>query len=121
MSAKETLEEKVERLEFYIDLLREFATDTEAFVIWDWAIGNRLDKSQVNSIMKVIPEYQLKLLRTENVEVKLLFHEFVADINRILYGNDSETDQAIVFQLLKRVKRMGTAEELVHQFLQLET
>ncbi|WP_148302498.1 DUF1878 family protein [Caldalkalibacillus mannanilyticus] len=43
---KETLEQKVERLEYYINLLREFSLDPETYVLWDWIIAERLDEKQ---------------------------------------------------------------------------
>jgi len=44
---QETFEQKVARLEYNIDLLRDVIADQEKFIFWDWVIAHRLNEQEV--------------------------------------------------------------------------
>lgn len=44
---RETFEQKVARLEYNIDLLRDVLADQEKFIFWDWVIAHRLNEQKV--------------------------------------------------------------------------
>ncbi|ADY55513.1 hypothetical protein Sgly_1195 [Syntrophobotulus glycolicus DSM 8271] len=54
----EDLVKKVERLEFYIQLLRDFAVEPEAFVLWDYVMTEELDGEQTNRLMNILGKHK---------------------------------------------------------------
>src|SRR5690606_22970292 len=75
------LEEKVSRLEYYIDLLRDYATDPETFLLWDWAISKRLNREQVRGIISKSQEFNKRIKESDNPPK---FEEYRAEIEKIL-------------------------------------
>ncbi|BBW97169.1 DUF1878 family protein [Geobacillus sp. FSL W8-0032] len=102
---QESLEQRVERLEFYIDLLRDFAVDPETFAIWDWVISRKLNKSQVDRLMKTAKEFNQAIkIANENGNQPPKFEEFSRKIIEIVHFEDDPADEETVLQFLKRIK-----------------
>ncbi|MED4919240.1 DUF1878 family protein [Geobacillus thermodenitrificans] len=102
---QESLEQRVERLELYIDLLRDFAVDPETFAIWDWVISRKLNKSQVDRLMKTAREFNQAIkIANENGSQPPRFEEFSQKIIEIVHLEDNPADEQTVLQFLKRIK-----------------
>lgn len=54
---KKTLEERIELLEYYNNLLRDFATDPESYVLWDYIMSEELNGDQGNQLMDLLREH----------------------------------------------------------------
>lgn len=78
---QETFEQKVARLEYNIDLLRDVIADQEKFIFWDWVIAHRLNEQEVRgSIDKFneknkgtpnVHEYQNEIRKINNLESRM--------------------------------------------------
>ncbi len=73
------LEDTVNRLEYYIDLLRDYATDPETFLLWDWAISKRLNREQVRKIISKSQEFNKRIKELDNAPK---FAEFRTEIEK---------------------------------------
>lgn len=112
------LEEKVNRLEYYIDLLRDYATDPETFLLWDWAISRRLTHEQVRKIISKSQEFNKRIKESDNVPK---FAEYRTEIEKILLLQPDlviEVDDNLILQLLKRISNMGMMPVLTKYYLQ---
>ncbi|WP_028563465.1 hypothetical protein [Paenibacillus pinihumi] len=112
------LEDTVNRLEYYIDLLRDYATDPETFLLWDWAISKRLNREQVRKIISKSQEFNKRIKELDNAPK---FAEFRTEIEKILLLQpdlEIEVDDNLILQLLKRISNMGMMLELTKYYLQ---
>jgi hypothetical protein len=111
----ESLEEKVERLEYYIDLLRDYIVDQEQFILWDWAIANRLNRDEVRSIIDISKAFNKQIQSSEQLPQ---LNDFIKEIKRILSSrSDITVNEKFTIQLLKRISNMGMFQHLTHHFL----
>ncbi|GFR37040.1 hypothetical protein PRECH8_03360 [Insulibacter thermoxylanivorax] len=117
----ETLEEKVERLEYYIDLLRDYIVDQEHFIFWDWAISHRLNREEVRAIIDVAKEYNMKLLHSNEDNQDLSLEAFTEEIKKILTVRRSdasfEVDKKFVLQMIRRLSNMKICNQLADFYL----
>lgn len=119
MSKHESLEEKVERLEYYIDLLRDFIVDQEHFMLWDWAISNRLNQHQVRSIIDFSKSFN-EQIKTSGTQPELI--EYTKGIQTILQvRSDLNVNEKFTIQLLKRISNMGIFAPLTSHYLKAES
>lgn len=63
-----SLEEKIDRLEYYIDLLRDYIVDQEKFILWEWAISNRLNRDEVRSIIEIPKVYNQRIKKLQTIK-----------------------------------------------------
>ncbi|MBZ9626017.1 DUF1878 family protein [Clostridium sp. FP2] len=77
---KESPEEKVERIEYYINLMRDYVLDTEKFQFWDWAMSKRLNEFEVRKIIDITKIYNNKLYEEKTPD----FEEYCSKIKNIL-------------------------------------
>ena len=112
----ESLEEKVERLEYYIDLLRDYIVDQEHFIFWDWAISHRLNREEVRAIIDIAKSYNQKLTQSPEDHPDLLLDALTEEIGKILTRRRSdvsfEVDRKFVLQLINRLSKMGICSRL---------
>lgn len=117
MPGSESLEEKVERLEYYIDLLRDYIVDQEKFILWDWAIANRLNRQEVRSILDFSKSINNQIKENSPPD----FVNYVEGIQAILKTRiDLNVDEKFVIQLLKRISNMGMLSSLTNHYLKSE-
>ncbi|MBE0335275.1 hypothetical protein [Paenibacillus sp. 23TSA30-6] len=112
----ETLQEKVDRLELYVDLLRQIAVNPEENVIWDWVISKGLNREQYNNLNSVLKENTRILLKQKeggNPTV-LSFQEFSSQVIGALGLNDDEVGKKAVAQVLRSAVRMPAFAILNH-------
>lgn len=117
----ESLEDKVERLEFYIDLLRDFIVDQEHFMFWDWAISHRLNREEVRAIIDIAKVYNKKLMHATEDHQDVSLHAFTAEIKKILTSRRSdvsfEVDEQFVLQMVKRLANLKICNQLADFYL----
>ncbi|CAM4460816.1 DUF1878 family protein [Paenibacillus xylanexedens] len=104
----ESLEEKVERLELYITLLRQIAVDPEEYRLWDWVIANELNVDQYNSIknvLKLCVRANLAAEKDPSVKIPTL-EELVDDLVPILSPNPRIAHTKGVIELLRNAVKM---------------
>lgn len=103
----ESLEDKVVRLEYYIDLLPDYIVDQEQFILWDWAISHRLNREEVRAIIDIAKVYNMKLMHSTEDNHDLSLNAFTAEIEKILISRRSdvsfEVDKKFVLQMIKRL------------------
>lgn len=51
------LEKRIEKLEYYMRLMREYVSDIETFSFWEWIMNYELDEYEVNQILTVTKSY----------------------------------------------------------------
>ncbi|CAH1201193.1 DUF1878 family protein [Paenibacillus sp. JJ-223] len=112
----ESLEEKVERLELYVTLLRQIAVDPEEYRLWDWVIANQLNVDQYNSIKEVLKScVRAHLAAKEDPSVKIpSFEELVEKLVPVLSPNPRIAHEKGVLELLRNAVRMTPYLSLKH-------
>lgn len=83
---KEPIEEKVERLEYYINLMRDYALDPETFRFWDWVISKKLNQEEVRNIIDITKNFNEKYRNNEDIK----FEEYLIKIKEILKWKNRE-------------------------------
>ncbi|MBR8660730.1 MULTISPECIES: DUF1878 family protein [Brevibacillus] len=113
---QESLEEKVERLEMYIDLLRQIAIDADEYCLWDWVISRGLSVDQFNNLKQILKHHVQVLMHAEKEEnVKIpTFAELSAKLINILHTEDRPADTKTVMDVLKRAIKMPAYSRLQH-------
>ncbi|MFK4435147.1 hypothetical protein [Paenibacillus sp. RC21] len=109
-------QEKVDRLELYVDLLRQIAVNPEENVIWDWVISKGLNREQYNNLNSVLKENTRILLKQKeggNPTV-LSFQEFSSQVIGSIGLNDDEVGKKAVAQVLRSAVRMPAFAILNH-------
>lgn len=79
-----SLEEKIDKLKYYIDLLRDYIVDQEKFILWEWAISNRLNRDEVRSIIEIPKVYNQRIKEAANDQENPKFFEFISEIDKVL-------------------------------------
>lgn len=116
---KESLEQKVERLEFYIDILRSYIANPEVFILWDWSIANRFNRPQVYALIDLVKRYNQEFIENSSNNDVRNINNFIYDVDCILINKveDFQVDQEFVFSLLRRTSKMGIGKEITAFFL----
>ncbi|ANF95790.1 hypothetical protein [Paenibacillus bovis] len=86
----EDLQNKVDRLEFYIGLLRNIAQSPDEFALLDWVIANHLDEhtyEQLMSILKEANQYLISRKETGDGEV-MSVHDLSVQLLEVLERNN---------------------------------
>ena len=83
---KEPIEEKVERLEYYINLMRDYALDPETFRFWDWVISKKLNQEEARNIIDITKKFNEKYRNNEDIK----FEEYLIEIKEILKWKNRE-------------------------------
>lgn len=111
----EDLIKKVERLEFYIHLLRDFSLDPEAFVLWDYIMTEELDREQAEQLIDILRKYKRLVYEVDEsqdiepywkaleVELKHLFESF---------KNPHPTDRDSVLRVVQRASKLPEMYDL---------
>jgi len=115
----EDLTKKVERLEFYIHLLRDFSLDPEAFVLWDYIMTEELDREQAEQLMDILRKHKRLVCEADEsqdiepywdalkVELKPLFESF---------KNPHPTDRDSILRVVRRASKLPEMYDL-HKLL----
>ncbi|MNW28499.1 hypothetical protein D3C74_53270 [compost metagenome] len=115
MGAKETIEEKLDRLELYISFLRDIAVDHEEYALWDWMISKRLNREQCNKIKNVLKFHVRSLIDAED-------HQNISDVSNLtsqLREILSTTDEALINELLRNAVKMPAYKRLTYYLNQI--
>ncbi|AYK05258.1 DUF1878 family protein [Brevibacillus laterosporus] len=104
---KETLEQRLERLEFYLNLMREFAVDPETFALWDYVIQEGLNETQTKQILDVLREHHshVKSAVEAGASVPDLEDLFTKMIP-LLHIEGRTTSKEKVMQVLRRASKL---------------
>ncbi|MGG0753145.1 DUF1878 family protein [Brevibacillus laterosporus] len=104
---KETLEQRLERLEFYLNLMREFAVDPETFALWDYVIQEGLNETQTKQILDVLREHHshVKSAVEAGASVPDLEGLFIKMIP-LLHIEGRTTSKEKVMQILRRASKL---------------
>lgn len=120
---QETLEQKVERLEYYIDLLRDYIVDQDRFVLWDWAMAHRLNETEIRGIMKVTKEFNSRMQTVDSVTEYPDFDDYCEAINNLIdleskpEGYKQTLNQKTILQMLNRLSKMGLFNNVSSYYL----
>ncbi|MGK5511363.1 DUF1878 family protein [Brevibacillus formosus] len=115
--ANETLEQKVERLEFYVHLLREFAVDPETFVLWDWIMAEGLTEKTAQQILNALRNHHRSLIKAEeSAQNEPILDELLVDL-RLIFSTDGRvaSDEKLM-QIVKRASKMPIFPHLKKYF-----
>jgi hypothetical protein len=105
---EETLEQKVERLECYIDLLRDFAVDQHTFLLNNWFISQRLAPEQIRKIQKALFTFNRKIkLAEQNGEEIPSFGQFCNEIIPLMKPCPNPVNKDVVMQMLRCACNLG--------------
>lgn len=103
MVASETQEERIDRLELYVHLLRQFIIDQEEYSLWEWVMINNLNNEQLHGIQQILKKNVLILMNDKESAVP--FEELSKDLKKVLKTIDfSANDEAVKLLLSKAVK-----------------
>lgn len=83
---KEPIEEKLERLEYYINLMRDYTLDPEIFKFWDWVISKKLNQEEARNIIDITKKFNEKYRNKEDIT----FNEYLIEIKEILKWTNRE-------------------------------
>lgn len=119
----ENLVKKVERLEFYIHLLRDFSVEPEAFVLWDYVMTEELDGEQTNQLMNILRKHKSLICEVdENIEP--YSNEIEAELNVLeaelkplfeSFENPHPTDRDAMLRVVRRAAKLP--EMYLHKHL----
>lgn len=104
---KETLEQRLERLEFYLNLMREFAVDPETFALWDYVIQEGLNETQTKQILDVLREHHSHVKSAVEAgdsvpDLEDLFTKMIP----LLHIEGRTTSKEKVMQVLRRASKL---------------
>ncbi|ATO51499.1 DUF1878 family protein [Brevibacillus laterosporus] len=104
---KETLEQRLERLEFYLNLMREFAVDPETFALWDYVISEGLSENQTKQILEVLREHHGNIKSAVEAGASIpdlegLFSKMIP----LLHIEGRTTSKEKVMQILRRASKL---------------
>jgi hypothetical protein len=72
---------ELERLELYINLLRQIAINPDEYRLWDWIIVNRLNTQQHNDLMDILKKYVRMDISEQQFSIEDLQNEIFTAIN----------------------------------------
>ena len=103
----EPLAEKVDRIEYYTDLLRDYATAPEKFAFWDWIMSHKLNREEAYTIIDTFKLYDRKLKDNLQSEVPTL-DEIALEIDKILAIKRTTytVNNRLVIQMLKLISNL---------------
>lgn len=106
--SEESLEDKVERLELYITLLRQIAVEPEEYRLWDWVIANQLNVDQYNSIKQILKTCtRAHFTAEENPSVRTpSLDELIDELIPVLSPNPRIAHKKGVLELLRNAAKM---------------
>lgn len=104
MNTLETQEERIDRLELYVHLLRQLVIDQEEYSLWDWAMVNQLNNQQLHSIQQILKNSVLCLMNDEHKTIP--FEEVSRDLKEVLKTADCPNDDDAVKLLLNKAVKM---------------
>ncbi|WP_368975423.1 DUF1878 family protein [Caldifermentibacillus hisashii] len=104
---EENLAKKVERLEYYISLLRDICLDPEAYVLWDFIMAEGLDEDQAHQMILVFRKYS-KILQDVNEKEDLAHYwsKMTKDLTPLFETFNWRTDQHGIYRVLLRASKL---------------
>ncbi|WP_281890561.1 DUF1878 domain-containing protein [Paenibacillus sp. YYML68] len=112
--SEENLVKKVERLEFYVNLLREFSLDPEAYVLWDYYMAEELDEGQARQMMQVFSQH-LKVVREVNEQqedIAPYWNALIEDLKPLFETLKWRTDRESILRVVRRASKLPHMYEL---------
>ncbi|CCF16887.1 hypothetical protein BLGI_4856 [Brevibacillus laterosporus GI-9] len=104
---KETLEQRVERLEFYLNLMREFAADPETFSLWDYVISEGFNETQTNQILDVLREHHGHVKSAVETGASIPdLEDLCTKMIPLLHVEGRTTNKEKVMQVLRRASKL---------------
>lgn len=104
---KETLEQRVERLEFYLNLMREFAADPETFALWDYVISEGLNENQTNQVLDVLREHHGHVKSAVEAGASIPdLEDLCTKMIPLLHVEGRTTNKEKVMQVLRRASKL---------------
>lgn len=94
-SSNETLEEKVERLEYYIHQLRDYIVAPDRFRLWDWSMSHRLNQVETRGLIDLAKEFNQKMKEISEEDYSTI-DELKSRVSDIVYQDSREGFQVIV-------------------------
>ncbi|GAC42569.1 DUF1878 family protein [Paenibacillus popilliae] len=97
---QELLEERVERLEYYINLLRNCtfvieSDNLERFMLWDWVMSHRLNRQEVDSILDYVKSIAKQMKESDHEDDYPTVEQFATTIKSMVY-QELRDDQKII-------------------------
>lgn len=93
---KESSKTELERLELYINLLRQIAINPDEYRLWDWIIVKGLNTQQYNNLMDVLKKY----VRMDVSEQEFSFGDLQNEIITAINTENNTFDQESVHEIL---------------------
>ncbi|GGO05894.1 DUF1878 family protein [Saccharibacillus kuerlensis] len=100
------LEERVDRMEFYLSLMRDMVVDPESYALWDYIMSEELNEEQANQMLSILKKHHAKLQPGEselNKDVKL---ELDIDLKQLLHLFEKPANEAGVYSILLRASKL---------------
>ncbi|GAC44013.1 DUF1878 family protein [Paenibacillus popilliae] len=97
MTNEETMKERIDRLEYYIHVLKNYiSVDRERFLLWDWAVSQRLNEQEFNNITDYLKSIANKMEESDCEDDYPTIEQFVAKINNMVYQELRDSRKIIV-------------------------
>ena len=115
----EDLTKKVERLEFYIHLLRDFSVDPEAYVLWDYIMTEEIDEEQAEQLMDILKKHKRLICEAdESQDIEPYWNALEMELKPLFksFKNPHPTDRDAVLRVVRRASKLPGMHEL-HKLL----
>lgn len=117
----EDLQSKVDRLEFYVGLLRNIAQNPDEFSLLDWVIAEKLNENQYDQLMEVLKKANHSLMKqkeTGNGDI-LSLQELSAQIAEVLAIENARLNEKKVEHVIRNAAKLPGFYLLHHYVEQL--
>ncbi|AET59582.1 hypothetical protein HPL003_14155 [Paenibacillus terrae HPL-003] len=106
MSSK-SLEERVELLEYYNVLMRDFAVDPETYVLWDYIMSEHLNGAQGNQLLEVLKNHYTKLKIALEKEERLPGTSYLyEDLINVVKSFGKPASERTAYSILLRASKL---------------
>ena len=102
---KESLEQRVIKLEYHMRLMKEYVKDMVRYDFWEWIINYELDEYEVNQILNLTKSYNKKFLKN----IPINFNEYYSEVVTIMKNNEELTkyiSPIFVKQMLLSIRKL---------------
>ncbi|MFM9280995.1 hypothetical protein [Paenibacillus jiagnxiensis] len=118
MNTKETIEERIDRLELYISFLRDIAVNHEEYALWDWMISKKLNREQCSKIKDTLKFHVRSLIDAEDNKNVPELTNLTSQLGTILSITIKDVDDNLIKELLRNAIKMPAYKRL-NQYLNL--
>lgn len=102
----EDLQKKVERLEYYMTLMRDMVADIESYALWDYIMGEQLNEEQANELLAVLRKHYTVLQSEKAIAVESMKSELYSDLIHVLTSFGKPASENTARSILLRASKL---------------